>query len=60
MVVDMVTIYDLGAPTEFSTIAKVYPPANFRVILPVLGDGTEQEDFSEDDLTWWFDVTMLM
>jgi hypothetical protein len=61
--IDLVTICDLGTPTEFSATAKVYPPANFRTILTVLGDGAnfgaEQEHFPEDDLTWWPDVTML-
>jgi len=40
MVIDLVAIYDLGVPSEFSATAKVYRPANFRTILIVLGDGT--------------------
>jgi hypothetical protein len=64
MVVDLIEICDLGAPAIFSAIAKVYLPTNFRVILTVLGDGTtfgaEQEDFPEDDLMRWPDVTTLM
>ena len=63
MVVDLVAICDLGAPVNFSGTAKVYPPANFRIILTVLGDitnfGTGQEHFLEDDITWWPYVTML-
>jgi hypothetical protein len=63
VVIDLVTICDLGTPAEFSATAKVYPPANFRIILTMLGDGAnfgaEQEHFPEDDLTWWPDVTML-
>jgi hypothetical protein len=61
--IDLVTIYNLGAPAEFSTTTKVHPPANFRIILTTLGDGTnfgvEQEHFMEDDITWWPYVTML-
>jgi hypothetical protein len=63
MVIDLVVIYDLGTPSEFSTTAKVYPPSNSRIILTALGDGTnfggEQEHFLEYDLAWWPYVTML-
>jgi hypothetical protein len=63
VVVDLVTICDLGVPDKFSATTKYYLPANFRIILAVLGDGAtfgvEQEHFPKGDLTWWFDVTML-
>jgi hypothetical protein len=39
VVIDLIVICNLGTPTIFSAIAKVYPPTNFRVILTALGDG---------------------
>jgi len=57
--IDLVTICDLGAPAKFSATVKVYPLANFSIILTALGDGIEQEHFLEYDLTWWPYITML-
>jgi hypothetical protein len=63
MVIDLIAICYLGTHAKFSSIAKFYPPTNFRVILTVLGDGAtfgvKQEYFLEDDLMWWSDITTL-
>jgi hypothetical protein len=57
-------ICDLGAPTNFSATVEFYLPANFRIILTMLGDdanfGVEQEHFPEDDVMWWPDVIEMM
>jgi hypothetical protein len=59
----MVTIYDLGSPTEFNATTEFYLPAKLRILLTTLQDGAnfgvEQEHFPENDLTWRLDVTMM-
>jgi len=63
MVVDLVVIYNLGSPAEFSTTTEFYLPANPRILLTTLRYGTnfgaKQEHFPKDDLTWRPDVTIL-